>query len=224
MLSKIDFKTQIRNKLNSYHLSLSFNVGGLNPLFDMRNSALMGWRSNIGGCSSASSMAVMPTAHMSHNWLYPPFLSTAATYTKSTIIHKAGNYFNRYTFIHITCNFFCLLVKLINVWIAMEIKVNCQLKKNCNQLSQKNFEIIFFAWSIDCIVTCWKQNNYNLCLPVYFFTKKDLYQAIYCTGLIHWYIISLGTLWNTLYSDRLLERRLYEMSVNGVFKIHSRGL
>lgn len=33
----------------------------------------------MGGCSSASSMAVMPTAQMSHSWLYPPFLSTAAT-------------------------------------------------------------------------------------------------------------------------------------------------
>ena len=40
---------------------------------------LIGWRSNIGGCSSANSMAVIPTAQISHCWLYPPFLSTAAT-------------------------------------------------------------------------------------------------------------------------------------------------
>lgn len=33
----------------------------------------------MGGWSSASSMAVMPTAQMSHRWLYPPFFSTAAT-------------------------------------------------------------------------------------------------------------------------------------------------
>ena len=30
---------------------------------------LIGCRSNIGGCSSASSMEVMPTAQMSHSWL-----------------------------------------------------------------------------------------------------------------------------------------------------------
>lgn len=30
---------------------------------------LMGCRSNMGGCSSASSMDVMPTAQMSHSWL-----------------------------------------------------------------------------------------------------------------------------------------------------------
>lgn len=40
---------------------------------------LIGCRSNIGGWSSASSIAVMPTAQMSHSWLYPPFFSTAAT-------------------------------------------------------------------------------------------------------------------------------------------------
>ncbi len=40
---------------------------------------LIGWRSNMGGWSSASSMAVMPTAQISHRWLYPPFFSTAAT-------------------------------------------------------------------------------------------------------------------------------------------------
>lgn len=45
----------------------------------MSHSDRMGWRSNIGGCSSASSMAVMPTAQISHRWLYPPFFSTAAT-------------------------------------------------------------------------------------------------------------------------------------------------
>lgn len=33
----------------------------------------------MGGWSSASSMAVMPTAQISHRWLYPPFFSTAAT-------------------------------------------------------------------------------------------------------------------------------------------------
>jgi len=33
----------------------------------------------MGGCVSASSTAVIPTAQMSHWWLYPPFLSTAAT-------------------------------------------------------------------------------------------------------------------------------------------------
>lgn len=40
---------------------------------------LSGWTSNIGGCSSASSMAVMPTDQTSHSSLYPPFSSTAAT-------------------------------------------------------------------------------------------------------------------------------------------------
>lgn len=33
----------------------------------------------MGGWSSASSMAVIPTAQRSQSWLYPPFLSTAAT-------------------------------------------------------------------------------------------------------------------------------------------------
>lgn len=33
----------------------------------------------MGGSSSANSMAVMPTAQISHRWLYPPFFSTAAT-------------------------------------------------------------------------------------------------------------------------------------------------
>lgn len=51
-----------------------------------RYTHLIGWRSNMGGCSSASSMAVMPTAQMSHSWLYPPFLSTAAT--SGAILHK----------------------------------------------------------------------------------------------------------------------------------------
>lgn len=39
----------------------------------------MGCKSNIGGWSSASSIAVIPTAQRSQSWLYPPFLSTAAT-------------------------------------------------------------------------------------------------------------------------------------------------
>lgn len=51
------------------HLVLSFSVGGLYPLFDMRKRARMGCRSNMGGCSSANSMAVMPTAQMSQRWL-----------------------------------------------------------------------------------------------------------------------------------------------------------
>lgn len=38
-----------------------------------------GWTSNIGGCSSASSIAVMPTDQISHSSLYPPLISTAAT-------------------------------------------------------------------------------------------------------------------------------------------------
>ena len=33
----------------------------------------------MGGWSSANSIAVMPTAQMSHCWLYPPLRSTAAT-------------------------------------------------------------------------------------------------------------------------------------------------
>ena len=61
------------------HLVLSLSVGGLNPDLDMRKRALMGCRSNMGGWSSAISMAVIPTAQMSHRWLYPPFRSTAAT-------------------------------------------------------------------------------------------------------------------------------------------------
>lgn len=47
------------------------------PLFMLTH--LIGCRSNMGGCSSASSMAVMPTAQISHRWLQPPFFSTAAT-------------------------------------------------------------------------------------------------------------------------------------------------
>ena len=50
---------------------------------------LIGCRSNIGGCSSASSMDVMPTAQISHSWLYPPFFSTAAT--SGAILHKFGD-------------------------------------------------------------------------------------------------------------------------------------
>jgi len=42
-------------------------------------SCLIGCRSNMGGCSSANSIAVIPTAQMSHCWLYPPLRSTAAT-------------------------------------------------------------------------------------------------------------------------------------------------
>lgn len=63
------------------HLSRSFNVGGLKPDLDMRNRARIGCRSNIGGCNSANSIAVIPHAQISHSWLYPPFLSTAATCT-----------------------------------------------------------------------------------------------------------------------------------------------
>lgn len=37
------------------------------PLFVLTH--LIGCRSNMGGCSSASSMAVMPTAQISHRWL-----------------------------------------------------------------------------------------------------------------------------------------------------------
>ena len=33
----------------------------------------------MGGCNSANSIAVIPTAHISHLKSYPPFLSTAAT-------------------------------------------------------------------------------------------------------------------------------------------------
>jgi len=40
---------------------------------------LIGWRSNMGGCVSATSTAVIPTAQMSHWWLYSLFLSAAAT-------------------------------------------------------------------------------------------------------------------------------------------------
>lgn len=40
---------------------------------------LRGCTSKSGGCSSASSMAVMPRDQMSHSSLYPPFRATAAT-------------------------------------------------------------------------------------------------------------------------------------------------
>lgn len=40
------------------YLSLSFNEGGLKPLLDIRKSARIGWRSNMGGCNSASSERV----------------------------------------------------------------------------------------------------------------------------------------------------------------------
>ncbi len=61
------------------HFSLSLSVGGLKPLFDIMNKARIGWRLKLGGCNSANSIAVIPTAQISHCWLYPPFLSTAAT-------------------------------------------------------------------------------------------------------------------------------------------------
>ena len=67
------------------HLFLSFKVGGLYPDFDIRNKALIGCKSNIGGCSSANSMAVIPTAQISQRWLYPPFLSTAATWNVNKV-------------------------------------------------------------------------------------------------------------------------------------------
>ena len=72
------------------HLFLSFKVGGLYPDFDIRNKALIGCKSNIGGCSSANSMAVIPTAQISQRWLYPPFLSTAATWNvnKVNLVNK----------------------------------------------------------------------------------------------------------------------------------------
>ena len=38
----------------------SRSCGGRKPDLDMRKRARIGWRSNMGGCSSASSMAVMP--------------------------------------------------------------------------------------------------------------------------------------------------------------------
>lgn len=53
--------------LNNYHLSLSFKVGGLKPLLDIKNNALIGCKSNMGGCNSANSMAVTPKAQISHN-------------------------------------------------------------------------------------------------------------------------------------------------------------
>ena len=72
------------------HLFLSFKVGGLYPDFDIKNKALIGCKSNIGGCSSANSMAVIPTAQISQRWLYPPFLSTAATWNvnKVNVVNK----------------------------------------------------------------------------------------------------------------------------------------
>lgn len=55
------------NIINNYHLSLSFKVGGLKPLLDIKNNALIGCKSNIGGCNSANSIDVIPTAQISHN-------------------------------------------------------------------------------------------------------------------------------------------------------------
>lgn len=56
----------------------SFSLSELEYLLSVLTH-LIGWRSYMGGWSSASSMAVMPTAQISHRWLYPPFFSTAAT-------------------------------------------------------------------------------------------------------------------------------------------------
>lgn len=50
------------------HLFFSLRIGGLNPLFDIRKRARIGCKSNMGGCNSASSIAVIPTAQMSHCW------------------------------------------------------------------------------------------------------------------------------------------------------------
>lgn len=55
------------NYIIVYHLSLSLSVGGLKPLFDIKNNALIGCRSNMGGCSSANSIAVIPHAQISHS-------------------------------------------------------------------------------------------------------------------------------------------------------------
>lgn len=52
--------------INFIYLCLSFSFGGWKLDLDMRNRALIGWRSNIGGFSSANSIAVMPTAQTSH--------------------------------------------------------------------------------------------------------------------------------------------------------------
>lgn len=41
------------------HFSFSFSVGGLKPLFDIRNSARIGCKSNMGGCNSANSVRSM---------------------------------------------------------------------------------------------------------------------------------------------------------------------
>lgn len=49
------------------HLSRSFNVGGLKPDLDMRKRALIGCKSNIGGCNSANSIAVIPQAQISQS-------------------------------------------------------------------------------------------------------------------------------------------------------------
>jgi hypothetical protein len=40
--------TRLIKKMNN-HLSLSFKVGGLKPLLDIKNKALIGCKSNIGG-------------------------------------------------------------------------------------------------------------------------------------------------------------------------------
>lgn len=63
----------------------SLNLSELDSLLSVL-SHLIGWRSNMGGWSSASSMAVMPAAQISHRWLYPPFFSTAAT--SGAILHR----------------------------------------------------------------------------------------------------------------------------------------
>lgn len=52
-------------------------LGALGVL--VRPAYRRGCTSNSGGCSSASSMAVMPRDQMSHSSLYPPFRATAAT-------------------------------------------------------------------------------------------------------------------------------------------------
>ena len=81
---------------------------------------LIGCKSNMGGCSSASSMAVIPTAQRSHSWLYPPFLSTAATsgaILKETVQkEKTVYYILVFLFPPDTWNHHCVSWGLLRPW------------------------------------------------------------------------------------------------------------
>ena len=63
----VEQKTASQNDVYFTKLKQNHNVSNKTPL--ETHTDRIGCRSNIGGCSSANSMAVIPTAQTSHCWL-----------------------------------------------------------------------------------------------------------------------------------------------------------